>query len=74
MPGLPKAEMRQAFIWTCESCGRDNFERAILWEAPHDRSEAYAGESGQWLVCPEEVSCSHCRIVHTAVDAADPPD
>jgi len=22
-------ELHQAFLWTCEECGRDNFERAV---------------------------------------------
>jgi len=28
--GLRTVELVQAFLWTCDDCGRDNFERAVL--------------------------------------------
>ena len=27
-----QVELVQAFLWTCEDCGRDNFERAVTVE------------------------------------------
>jgi hypothetical protein len=30
--GVRQVELVQAFLWTCEDCGRDNFERAIRVE------------------------------------------
>lgn len=68
---LPIARLNQAFVWTCEACGRDTFERAIGWDHPHDRTQEYADESGEWLLGPEEVTCPHCGTKHKAVDVAE---
>jgi hypothetical protein len=27
--GVRTVELAQAFLWTCDDCGRDNFERAV---------------------------------------------
>ena len=68
-------EMNQAFVWTCDDCGRDNFERAIV-VAPESidlddlpdsvdpesiREWAEAGGEGVFAMAPDRVTCRHCR-------------
>jgi hypothetical protein len=69
-------ELVQAFLWTCEECGRDNFERAITLESesidPDDLPEAagtdpetvrewlQSGGEGAWVTAPSHVRCQHC--------------
>lgn len=64
--GLPKVELHQAFVWTCEDCGRDSFARAVhltpeevamLGEDVLDRA---GGRSGDWCMAPWAVTCPHC--------------
>jgi hypothetical protein len=73
---LPTVELHQAFLCTCEDCGRDNFARAIeldpMMVAEDDYPAAVdahpeaaqewleAGGEGVWLVAPEKVKCGHC--------------
>jgi len=35
-----KIELRSAYEWTCEGCGRDNFTRALPWELTSDDVES----------------------------------
>lgn len=69
-------ELLQAFLWTCDACGRDNFERAITVapEAIHPSelpqgcgmdSETLqewleSGGGGDWVAAPARVKCRHC--------------
>ena len=63
-------ELHQAFLWTCEECGRDNFERAITHEpGDDDEDEIPEGFEGVWLTAPTEVTCKHCG---EEFDIADP--
>lgn len=40
MAKLPFVEVHQAFMWTCDNCGRDNFCRAVRWEgAPEEKEQ-----------------------------------
>lgn len=70
-----KVELHPAHIWTCEDCGRDNFERCVEAEMPDDeRAEMFRkfhhmqeyeelpeGWEGFGMVtAPEEVTCQHC--------------
>lgn len=53
-------EIHQAFLWTCDDCGRDNFERAIT-VSPETIEEWVEGiGEGAWLRAPDRVTCSHC--------------
>lgn len=39
---MRRVEIHQAFIWTCDECGRDNFERAIIQEmGPEEREQCF---------------------------------
>ena len=68
----PLIELVPAFVWTCDNCGRDNFERAIVCElSPEERQEINEangiedGEMGDWMLAPEEVKCPHCDAGYT---------
>jgi hypothetical protein len=60
-----QVEIRLAYAWDCEDCGRENFERAVVYElSPDERRELLeqgdSPETGNWLVPPERVKCHHC--------------
>ena len=66
-------ELHLAYVWDCDTCGRENFERAIVYEpSPEDREDAKdAGEefaSGHWMTRPENVECKHCGAKFEAKD------
>lgn len=67
--------MRQAFVWTCDECGRDNFELAVIAEmSPGDREECYRSFHGmedyeelpedwqqfEMVMAPNSVKCPSC--------------
>jgi hypothetical protein len=69
---LPAVELIQAFTWTCHTCGRDNFERAItidperidLTDVP-DHIHEWLEEGGEGVGflavrAPTQVKCGHC--------------
>lgn len=76
-------ELRPAYEWTCEDCGRVNFVSAVVQElSPEDRREleADAGvEPGDLkrvdlVSYPDEVECMHCHSEFPAKDMNDPPE
>ena len=74
-----KVEMRPAFEWTCDDCGRDNFERAMSIVATEEEikeqsgveewDEVPDGYGGNWLLCPDDVTCSHCKATFETEDS-----
>ncbi len=71
---MKTTELRVAFTWTCEDCGRDHFVRAV--PAPADLIQA-AREDGHlditttdpgWQVAPDEVTCPFCNIKYQTED------
>lgn len=67
-------DLRPAFAWDCESCGRENFARAMRAEmSPEDMAEMreeYGVEfvDGEFLAAPLEVTCAFCNEVFDALD------
>ena len=71
---LASVELHQAFVWTCDDCGRDNFERSVVYEPLASEKDEHlrllhglgADESiPETLDCdlvtaPDRVACSHC--------------
>lgn len=66
-----KIELRSAFLWTCDNCGRDQFERAVeadiemLPEADREAIRSHPGidmdASGfDFLMKPTRVACEVC--------------
>lgn len=68
MPPAREVEMHQAYLWTCDDCGRDQFERAIpvardsLDEEDKEAFDALLeGVDGvHALAAPQEVTCKDC--------------
>lgn len=64
-------------MWTCDGCGRDNFERAIPAElTPEDRKEIaedlgvdVMALHGNYVVAPDYVKCQHCGEEFETEDA-----
>ena len=81
---LPTVEIHQAFVWTCDSCGRDNFERAIAVspeeidpsDIPVDDPETAemirewidGGGEGAFVRAPANVTCPHCGAEFGTID------
>lgn len=59
---MSKVEIRPAFEWTCDECGRNNFSSATIRNAtPEEMAEALEfGESVEVISVPTEVECSFC--------------
>lgn len=60
-------ELRPAFVWSCETCGRENFARAVVAEMSEDDRTELKEEfgmdevvEGDFLMRPNEVTCEHC--------------
>lgn len=62
-------EVFPAYRWDCPDCGREHFERAVVYEfAPAERAEMEREldlpiQTGDWMTHPTEVTCSHCNQV-----------
>lgn len=73
-----------AYVWDCEDCGRENFQRAVSIQLdPEDESDAEAirtmcgiepeeaipdGLTGCVMTRPRRVTCKHCGKEFKAVD------
>jgi len=70
----PAVELHEAYIWTCDDCGQDNFGRMIELEPDSElipeslRSEVSTfasiqrahGVGGAFLTRPSRVACLFC--------------
>jgi ribosomal protein S27E len=78
-------ELHQAYEWTCEKCGRQNFGSSITAElTPEERQEMLhdIGDvddddreyvlNGCFLTSPDEVTCAHCGETFDAIDSRGP--
>ncbi len=68
-------ELIQAFVWTCDECGRDNFERGVslspesiaidqlpdAMDAETFQAWTQAGGEGAFMTAPSRVTCPHCN-------------
>ena len=61
-------EMHLAYVWDCENCGTENFERAIVYEFSPDELAEIADEenpelskTGNWMTHPARVKCKACN-------------
>ena len=75
-------DLVQAFMWTCDDCGRDNFERAITLAPesvdPNDLPDsvdpemiqewAEVGGNGLLAMGPDRVQCCHCGAKFSALE------
>lgn len=80
---MPEVELHDAYVWTCDACGRDCFVRAVTVEMTDDDIVAmqirHGGEpedwqTGKWITRPDEVTCDHCGKTYTVEQQAGPED
>lgn len=64
---MAKVELHPAFVWDCDECGRENFERAIIPPFQSIAEERHAYEAlgltpgeGFPVVAPFTVLCRRC--------------
>jgi hypothetical protein len=82
-----KARLLTAYVWDCDDCGAENFERSIIAELHDDeREEMYRHfhELDEWAELPEHwrefqmvtrpdsVTCCECGMVFDATDDNEP--
>lgn len=67
MSKIRTVELRPAFAWTCEECGRDQFASTIVAELSDEDKAALKAqfgadpfEDGYFLTNPDEVTCPDC--------------
>lgn len=60
-------ELRPAYAWDCEKCGRENFARGIVVELSEeemaemrDDHGVQPWEEGNWMMMPTTVTCVQC--------------
>lgn len=61
-----RVELRPAWAWDCDRCGRENFTRAVvpcsLEGVLPDGFDASDFEGGEWVTKPDVVECEHCGL------------
>jgi DNA-directed RNA polymerase subunit M/transcription elongation factor TFIIS len=60
-------ELHEAFMWDCDNCGVENFERAVRPELTEEEIQELKDEvgimdeeEGIFLMAPKTVTCSKC--------------
>jgi len=60
-------EVHTAWVWDCDDCGRENYERAATLEASEDEIAelrddygVQSWETGDFVAWPDQVTCVHC--------------
>lgn len=63
-------ELRPAYAWDCDECGRENFARAVVPELSPDELEELRSEhgidpwdAGDFVTMPSRVECTYCGAV-----------
>jgi hypothetical protein len=63
-------ELHPAFVWDCDDCGRENFERSIVGDFDEetlqqmrDEHGIQPWEAGDLHTAPTVVTCRHCGSV-----------
>ncbi len=68
---MKKIELRPAYIWDCDECGIENFERTIIIpieelteeereQFSEEELQEFLGEDGSFQSMPNNVTCSNC--------------
>lgn len=65
---MNKVELRPAYVWDCDNCGKENFHSAVVKEmAEADRKEMMEDmgipedELGDFIMLPQMVECCGCQ-------------
>jgi DNA-directed RNA polymerase subunit RPC12/RpoP len=70
---MKTAELRCAYAYDCEQCGRENFVRAVPSDDPADAEPLRPFTAGwveqhQWFTIPARVRCAHCGEEYATVE------
>lgn len=64
---MNRIELRPAYVWDCDHCGRENFVSCRVAEMSDEEQAELreemgveAFEEGAWCLMPESVTCDHC--------------
>lgn len=75
---IKSVELRAAYAWDCEHCGRENFVNGLVPElSPEDLAflkndhGVEEWDLGQFVCMPENVVCPHCNAQFGTVHALD---
>lgn len=71
---MKTAELRDAFEWTCDNCGADQFERAIAAELTDEDAEQMGLDPdcvGHLIAAPDQVTCRNCGQQFTTTHPGD---
>lgn len=81
MPTKPTVELRTAYAWDCDACGRENFCRAVVAEFSEEETKEIREdhgiqpwEEGMFVTIPEEVACGFCGAEFETKDFRDNDD
>lgn len=71
-------ELHPAYVWDCNECGTENFERAIVPDMSPDDLEALRHDHGlqpwdlgNFQMMPDTVDCSECGASYRTVHFPD---
>jgi hypothetical protein len=73
-----KVELRPAYVFDCDECGRENFVRGIVPEFSEEELAEIRleqgiepWEMGDFVTMPEVVKCQHCNAVFESAHFKD---
>lgn len=65
---MESIELRPAFAYDCEYCGKENFVNGIVLDLSKEESEELKEEygieeyeQGNWMSMPKNVICKYCK-------------
>ena len=69
-------ELRPAYAWTCDRCGRDNFTNVVIPELTTEEAAEVKRQLGEgfFYCAPEVVICSHCSESYAVIEFGDEDD
>jgi hypothetical protein len=80
---MMSVELRPAYAWDCDECGRENFSNGIVAELSNEERDELRIEhgleeatTGDWMMMPKQVTCVYCgstfSVLHFHEDESEP--
>lgn len=77
-PKRKQAELNPAYVWDCDECGLESFERSRRFEGSEEDLQELREEHGietydlgEWVTMPTAVQCRHCGETYDTL--SEPP-
>ena len=71
-------ELRTAFAFDCDNCGKENFVRGIVHEFSQEEIDDLKDKFGidrqtigDWMTIPEVVECQYCKTQFLSLNYRD---